>query len=250
MTEENLGRELTIAAVGDLHCRRTSRGTLHHLFTEMAAVADVLLLCGDLTDYGLADEAQVLRGELARLSKPVLAVLGNHDFESDQANEVTHILSAGGINILDGTTWELEGVGFVGVRGFGGGFGRQMLAPWGEPVIKEFVAEASRESMKLEAGLGKLATERRIVMLHYAPIAATVEGEAREVYPFLGSSRLEEPLNRFQVSAVFHGHAHYGTPEGKTRDGVPVFNVAAPLLHRVFPDRLPFRTFSLPKGPP
>lgn len=241
-----MDRAVTVAAVADVHCRRNSRGALHPLFTEMAAAADVLLLCGDLTDSGLPDEAHVLRGELGRLGKPVVAVLGNHDCESDQADEVTRILVSSGINILDGTCWELDGVGFAGVRGFGGGFGRQMLEPWGEGVIKAFVAEASHESMKLETALGKLATERRVAIMHYAPIAATVEGEVREIYPFLGSSRLEEPLNRFQVLAAFHGHAHNGTPEGKTREGVPVYNVSAPMLRRHFPERPPFRTFTVP----
>lgn len=246
--QEPTSHTLTVAAVGDLHCRRTSQGMLRQLFVQMSSAADLLLLCGDLTDNGLPDEAHVLRGELARPSKPVLAVLGNHDFESGQQDEVSRILGASGINVLDGATWEGDGLGVVGVRGFGGGFGRQMLQPWGEPAVKDFVAEASREAMKLESALSKLSVGRIIAILHYSPIAETVEGEPRELYPFLGSSRLEEPLNRFEVAAAFHGHSHHGRPEGRTREGVPVFNVAMPLLLQAFPDRPPFRVFTLPRA--
>jgi len=132
------------------------------------------------------------------------------------------------------------------VKGFAGGFGDRMLQPWGESILKQFVHEAVEEALKLESALAKLPTACRIVLLHYAPIYATVEGEPAEIIPFLGSSRLEEPLNRYGVTAVFHGHAHHGSPEGRTREGVPVYNVAMPLLRRRFPDQQPVRFFDVP----
>lgn len=239
---------LTLAAVGDLHCSRASRGALQPLFAHAAERgADVLCLCGDLTDYGLAEEAQVLAHEIGRVGKlPVLAVLGNHDFESGRPDEIRRILADVGVVVLDGDTFEIAGVGFVGVKGFGGGFGRHTLEPWGEVSIKAFVDEAVSEALKLESALAKLRTPQRVALLHYAPIEGTVEGEPREIFPFLGSSRLAEPLDRWGVSAAFHGHAHGGRPEGRTRDGVPVYNVAAALLRRVFPDQPPLRFVSLP----
>jgi Icc-related predicted phosphoesterase len=229
------------AAVGDLHCTRASAGTLRGLFAQAGEVADALLLCGDLTDYGLADEAKVLADELGAVSIPVLAVLGNHDYESGAEEAVRQILSDAGVRCLDGEACEVGGVGIAGIKGFAGGFGRGSLGPWGERAIKQFVNEAIQEALKLESALAKLRTPRRIAMLHYAPIAATVQGEPPEIFPFLGSSRLEDPLTRFPVTAVVHGHAHRGALEGRTVNGIPVYNVAKPLLQRSFPDRPPFR---------
>jgi Icc-related predicted phosphoesterase len=237
--------KLKLAAVGDLHVGRKSQGAFQPLFAQMCEQADVLLLCGDLTDYGLPEEATLLVAELGRTVKiPVLAVLGNHDFESGHQAEVSKILSDAGVIVLDGEAIELEGVGFVGVKGFCGGFGRRTLEPWGEPMVKHFVQEAVNESLKLESALAKLRTRQRIALLHYAPIQDTVEGEPPEIFPFLGTGRLEEPLNRFAVAMAFHGHAHRGVPEGKTREGIPVYNVALPLLRRVSPDQ-PFRLVTL-----
>jgi Icc-related predicted phosphoesterase len=235
---------LRVAAVGDVHCTKTSEGTLQPLFTQMTECADVIALAGDLVDYGLAEEATVLARELSVVIKakvPVVAVLGNHDFEGGQPEAVRDILCEAGITILDGDAVEIRGVGFAGTKGFCGGFGRSSLEPWGEPAIKAFVKEAVDEALKLESALARLRTSNRIALMHYSPIAATVEGEPMEIYPFLGSSRLEEPLNRYQVDAVLHGHAHHGSPEGRTRSDVPVYNVSMPLLKRRFPDRPPFR---------
>ncbi len=243
------GDVLSLAALGDLHCTRKSQGVLQPLFAQAAARADVLILCGDLTDTGTVEEAQVLADELGRAVKiPVLAVLGNHDYEEEQQTEIRRILGGVGVVVLDGEIHEVGGVGFVGVKGFGGGFGRRMLEPWGEPSIKQFVREAVNEALKLESGLARLRTRRRVAILHYAPIEGTVTGEPRELYPFLGSSRLEEPLDRYEVTVAFHGHAHGGVPEGRTRDGVPVYNVAVPLLRRLFPDQPPFRLVTVPLG--
>jgi Icc-related predicted phosphoesterase len=229
---------LRIAAVGDLHYKRGQSGIARDLLGPLHDEADVLLLCGDLADRGLPEEARALADELASSVRiPMLGVLGNHDFEAGQEQEVTDILRSAGVILLDGECHEVGGIGFVGVKGFGGGFGRHALEPWGEPPVKQFVAAAVDEAMKLESALARLHTATKVVLLHYAPIAATVNGEAAEILPFLGSSRLEEPLDRYGVAAVFHGHAHNGTARGETRGGVAVYNVALPLLRRALPAR-------------
>lgn len=238
---------LRVAAIGDTHVCKTSKGTFQPLFTRINDDADVLLICGDFTDYGLPDEARVLAHELtASLRIPVLAVLGNHDYEAGKQDEIRQILCDAGVTVLDGEATEVEGVGFAGVKGFCGGFGRGALGPWGEPAIKHFVQEAVAEALKLENALARLRTRQRVAMLHYSPIRGTVEGEPPEIFPFLGSSRLEEPINRYRVNAVFHGHAHRGLPEGRTSTDVPVYNVAMPLLARIHPDRPPYRLIELP----
>jgi Icc-related predicted phosphoesterase len=237
---------LNLAAIGDLHITKKSVGIWQPIFAQANQRADVLLLAGDLTDYGLPEEAHILANELSRTVKvPMIAVLGNHDYESGRQDEVRAILSEAGVTVLDGDTTEVDEVGFVGVKGFCGGFGRRTLEPWGEPMIKEFVREAVNEGMKLESGLARLRTPQRVALLHYAPVESTVAGEPLEIYPFLGSSRLEEPLNRYAVAAAFHGHAHRGATEGKTREGIPVYNVAAPLLRRIHPDAPPFRIVAI-----
>jgi Icc-related predicted phosphoesterase len=239
-----------IAAVGDIHVSKTSQGQFQPLFTQINNSADVLVLCGDFTDYGLPEEARILARELTSGVKiPVIAVLGNHDFEDGKEDEITKILQDAGVTVLDGEATEVHGIGFAGVKGFCGGFGRGALGPWGESVIKRFVQEAVDEALKLESALARLRTQRRVALLHYAPIRGTVEGEPVEIYPYLGSSRLEEPINRYRVSAVFHGHAHRGAPEAKTSTGVPVYNVSMPLLARLQPDRPPFLIVELSREP-
>ena len=235
-----------VAAVGDLHCKRSSAGSFQALFSRIAESADVLALCGDLTDRGLPDEARVLAAELQAVKIPKIAVLGNHDFESDAADQVVEILAGAHVTVLDGTAIEIAGVGFVGVKGFAGGFGERALQAWGEGATKIFVREAVDETLKLESAMARLRTPARVVLLHYSPVIDTVDGEPREIFPFLGSSRLEEPLNRYAASVVFHGHAHRGQPEGKTSAGVPVYNVALPLLQHLYPDRSPFRVVEIP----
>jgi Icc-related predicted phosphoesterase len=238
---------LRIAALGDLHVSKNSQGAFHALFTQINATADVLLLCGDFTDYGLPEEAHILAREImGTMQIPVIAVLGNHDFESGKQDEIRQILADGGVKVLDGEATEIHGVGFAGVKGFAGGFGRGALGPWGEPAIKLFVQEAVDEALKLESALARLRTHRRVAVLHYSPIRGTVEGEPFEIFPYLGSSRLEEPINRYRVNAVFHGHAHRGALEGRTTTGVPVYNVAMPLLMRTNPDRPPYLIVELP----
>lgn len=230
-------KKTRIAAVGDIHVRETDKGKWTDYFKDVSADADVLLICGDLTDHGRATEAEILSQELRACSIPVVAVLGNHDYDQNEQAEIRKVLAEAGVNMLDGDMIVLEGVGFAGVKGFGGGFNRAMLAMFGEPMMKQFVQEAVDESLKLDGALSRLETEHpeipKIAVLHYAPIAATIEGEPEAIYPFLGSSRLAEPLERRQVLAAFHGHAHVGTLQGQTAKGVKVFNVARPLLQKL-----------------
>lgn len=243
---------IRLAALADIHFGKNSGGSLQSLFAQISQSADVLVLAGDLTDYGLPEEAHLLAKDLsAALRIPIVAVLGNHDFESGQQKEVAEILSASGVKVLDGEACEILGISFAGVKGFAGGFGQRVLAPWGESTVKLFVREALDEALKLESALSRLRTEHRFAILHYAPIQDTVEGEPLEILPFLGCSRLEEPLNRYPLTAVFHGHAHHGKYEGKTKGGVPVFNVAHSLMKRQTPER-PFhlQELTLADSPP
>lgn len=239
------GNRIRIAALGDLHVRRAAQGTLQSVLAPLNDAADVLALCGDLTDYGLAEEAHVLARELTSFVRiPIVAVLGNHDYEAGVQQEVHRILTDAGVHVLDGDACELHGVGFAGTKGFVGGFGRATLGSWGESSIKRFVQEAIDESLKLEAALARLRTPRRVALLHYSPVSATLEGEPPEIFAFLGTGRLEEPLNRYPVDVVLHGHAHNGSPEGRTAGGTPVYNVALPLLRRLTPER-PFRVVEI-----
>lgn len=235
-----------LAAMGDIHAARTGQGSLATLFGQVSERADVLVLCGDLTDYGLPEEARVLAREVnTALRVPCVAVLGNHDYEAGKADEVRQMLVDVGVTVLDGDTCEVHGVGFAGVKGFCGGFGRGALGPWGEDIIKLFVHEAMNEALKLESALARLRGSHRVALLHYSPIRATVEGEPLEIFPYLGSSRLEEPLTRYPVTMVLHGHAHNGALEGKTSAGTPVYNVAMPLLKKCFPEQPPFRLIEI-----
>lgn len=246
-SEKPRHKRVRLAVVADVHCGAESEGAFHGLFAQMAAEADVLALCGDLTDYGKADEAKVLAHELkAAAGKPVLAVFGNHDFESGEIVEVRKILFDAGVHVLEGGAFEHEGVGFAGGKGFMGGFGMHCLQSWGEESTKKFVQEALDEELRLEKALGHLQTDTRVVLLHYAPIEDTVVGEPVEIYPFLGCSRLETPIDRYGVAAVFHGHAHAGTFEGRTSRGVPVYNVAMPVLRRESPQDAPFYLWEAP----
>jgi len=235
-----------IAAVGDLHCTVESGGRLQELFTRASAEADVIALCGDLTDYGLPEEAHVVAAELAAARVPVVGVLGNHDHESGKQVEVAQILTDAGMKVLDGDAVQLAGIGFAGTKGFAGGFDIHSLGAWGETATKAFVQAAIDEAMKLEAGLARLRTRSRVALLHYSPISGTVRGEPEQIYPFLGSSRLEDPIDRMEVSAVFHGHAHHGATEGRTRHGVPTYNVSLPLLLAAGRRARPFRVVELP----
>lgn len=224
MTET--GAPLRVAAMGDLHVREDNYRSYRDLFSTIAREADVLVLAGDLTDLGRPQEAELLAQDLKTCSIPVVGVLGNHDYECGTPDEVMRILRGAGMSVLDGQSCEIQGVGFVGVKGFAGGFGRRMLGSFGEPAIKQFVNEAMNETLRLENAMRQVRSKRSVVILHYAPIPETIESEPLEIYPFLGSSRLAETIDRFKVSAIVHGHAHRGRFEGRTPGGQPVYNVA------------------------
>ena len=218
---------LRLAAIGDLHVAEGDRNRYRDLFAEISEAADVLALCGDLTNFGKTSEAEALAEDLAACTIPMLGVLGNHDYEEGQPEEVIRILQEAGVTMLDEQAVVVKGVGFAGVKGFIGGFGRGELGAFGEPAIKLFVDEALNEARKLENALRTLRTERCVAILHYAPIAETVAGEPPEIFAFLGSSRLADAIDRSaNVKAVVHGHAHRGAYAGHTPRGVPVYNCA------------------------
>lgn len=232
--------KVRIAAIGDLHCRLDKHGNFRRLVDAVnEQQVDALLLCGDLTDHGAVDEAKLLAEALSPVRAPKIGVLGNHDHEQGKEEEICRVLEEGGIRILDGDHVELKGhlVGFAGVKGFGGGFDRASLQGFGETCIKSFVYEAVNEALKLEKALLRVDAPIKIAITHYAPVRETVIGENPEIFPFLGSSRLAEALDKHGAAMCFHGHAHYGTHEGRTPGGVPVYNVALPLLRRADPDR-------------
>ncbi len=218
---------LKVAAMADLHVKEDMTAPYRDLFGEISRVADVLVLAGDLTDLGTVREAEILAEDLRACSVPVVGVLGNHDYECGHEEDVREVLREAGIRLLDGQSVEIGGVGFVGVKGFGGGFGKRMLGAFGEAAIKSFVSETMSENMKLENAMRGVKASRSMVILHYAPVQETVEGEPLEIMPFLGSSRFAETIDRFRVDAVVHGHAHRGRYEGRTPAGQPVYNVAS-----------------------
>jgi Icc-related predicted phosphoesterase len=224
------GERLRVAAIGDVHASPNAKGRWRDTLAEVSTAADVLCLCGDLTNHGTVPEAESLAEDLRACSIPVLAVLGNHDHHCGEPEALEKILGDAGVKFLEDEVHTVNGVGFAGVKGFAGGFDGKMLDAFGEAPIKAFVQEVLDQALRLEHALKELDTERAVVVLHYAPIAATVAGEPEAIFPFLGCSRLAETVDRFEhVRAVFHGHAHHGTHEGKTRRGIPVFNVSAPI---------------------
>lgn len=216
---------MKIAAIGDVHCRVETRELVQELLWPIKGQADVLVITGDLTDSGLPEEAETLVPQLHRLEMPVVAILGNHDHESGKVAEIEQILIEGGINFLNGTTVQIDGVGFVGTKGFCGGFGDSLVQPFGEAALKTFIRTGIDEALILENALATLKTERRVGVLHYAPVKATLEGEPPEIFPFLGCSRLANALDRHGVDVIVHGHAHHGFPEGRTAGNIPVYNV-------------------------
>jgi Icc-related predicted phosphoesterase len=224
---------IRLAAIGDLHVGENHPHPYRDLFSRISQEADVLALCGDLTNFGKTPEAEILAEDLQACSIPVVGVLGNHDYECGQPEEVTRILHEAGLRLIDGEAVEVQGVGFAGCKGFIGGYGRHMLSAFGEPAIKSFVQASVEENLKLETSLRMLRMDRVVVVLHYSPIAETVQGEPPEIFPFLGSARMGETIDRFEgVKCVVHGHAHRGAYQGKTAGGVPVYNVAKPVLNR------------------
>src|SRR5579864_6985700 len=235
---------MRLAATADLHFSPSNQAALREQLSNVRDDADVLVLAGDLTNYGQPSEMEPLLNTLVRLRVPTIAVLGNHDYESGREQELMQMMTAGGIKMLDGSAYERDGVGFAGTKGFVGGFGRGVLTAFGEPEVKTFVRASIDEALKLERAMSQLRTPKRVVVLHYAPIATTVEGEACEIYPFLGTSRLAEVVDRIGADLVLHGHAHNGKCDGKTPGGVPVHNVAITLLQRQNPSAV-YRVFDV-----
>src|SRR5246127_4697579 len=235
---------MRIAATADLHFTPARFSALHDQLNRVRDEADVFVLAGDLTNFGRPDEMEPLLNVLVRLRLPTIAVLGNHDFESDRQGDLIRMMTQEGIKVLDGSAYERDGVGFAGTKGFVGGFGRGVLTAFGEPEIKTFVRASIDEALKLERGMSQLRTPKRVVVLHYSPIAATVRGEDPEVTPFLGTSRLAEVIDRHGANLVVHGHAHHGTLEGQTLAGVPVRNVAITLL-QAQPTPSTYRVFDI-----
>jgi hypothetical protein len=235
---------MRIAATADLHYSTQTQGILKEQFSRVRDEADVLIVAGDLTNFGRPEEMEPLVNVLVRLRIPIVTVLGNHDYESGKETELIRMMTSEGIKVLDGTGYERDGVGFAGTKGFVGGFGRGVLTAFGEPEIKAFVKASIDEAVKLERAMSQLRSAKRVVVLHYAPIAATVVGEAPEIFPYLGSSRLAEVVDRHGADLIVHGHAHHGCMNGKTTAGIPVHNVAITLLQSQQPSAA-YRVFDV-----
>jgi uncharacterized protein len=235
---------MRIAATADLHFTAAQHSALHDQLNRVRDVADVLVLAGDLTNGGQPDEMEPLLNVVVRSRVPTIVVLGNHDYESGKQAELTRMMTAAGIKVLDGTAYERDGIGFAGTKGFVGGFGRSVLTAFGEPEIKQFVQASIDEALKLERAMAQLRAQKRVVVLHYSPVAATVQGEPPEIFPFLGTSRLAEVVDRHGADLVLHGHAHHGQMEGRTTAGIPVHNVAITLLQAQQPSSA-YRVFDI-----
>ncbi len=229
----DIKEKIRIAALADIHVGLNSQNTYKDIFIEISENADILVICGDLTYSGDVEEAKILSNELTSCRIPVVAVLGNHDYDQGKQSEIREALINENVTILDGEFTVLHDIGFAGTIGFAGGFDKYMLNSFGEPPIKQFVQEGVNEQLKLERALSQIEAEKKVVLLHYAPIRQTIVGEPEEIWPFLGSSRLLEPIENFDTTVVFHGHAHMGTYKGQTPKGTPVYNVALPVIQKV-----------------
>src|SRR3954467_2501581 len=206
--------------------------------------ADLLIVAGDITNLGKPEEMESMLATFVRLRVPIVAVLGNHDFESGKEEELSKMMIAEGVKLLDGSGYERDGVGFAGIKGFLGGFGRGILTAFGEPEVKAFVQAGIDEALKLERALAQLRREKRVIVVHYSPIVDTVKGEPLEIFPYLGTSRLAEVVDRHGANLVVHGHAHHGSPEGRTTGGIPVHNVAMHILQKQDPP-MPYKVFDI-----
>ncbi|HVW78925.1 MAG TPA: metallophosphoesterase [Alloacidobacterium sp.] len=233
---------MRVAAVADIHFKDSDREENIRQFLPVNDLADVLVIAGDLTNHGLPEEMRACLSVLEHIHIPIVAVLGNHDHESGHQDELAGMARVAGIHLLDGQCFEVDGVGFAGVKGFCGGFAPYELMPFGEGGIKTFVEIAEREAIKLDYGLAQLQTPIKIAITHYAPIKETVVGEPEPIFPFLGSSRLERALNIHKPIFALHGHAHHGTYSAKSQSGVCIYNVALPIL-KARKEPYPFKLF-------
>lgn len=235
---------MRVAATADIHYTPQSYDSLREPMSRVRDEADLLVIAGDLTNYGRPEEMRSLLNALVRLRLPIVTVLGNHDYESGQEEQLIKMMTEEGIKVLDGSSYERDGIGFAGTKGFIGGFGRGLLTSFGEKEIKTFVHASLEETLKLERAVSMLRTPKIVIVTHYAPVAETIQGEPQEIWPFLGSSRLAEVIDRHQAALALHGHAHHGKLNGKTTGGVPVYNVAISLLLAHDSTR-PYRVFEL-----
>ncbi|HXG67241.1 MAG TPA: metallophosphoesterase [Blastocatellia bacterium] len=229
---------IRVAAIGDMHFSEDSRGRLRDKWSKVHESADVLLLAGDLTTHGEVDQIAVLAEELEVVQIPVVSVLGNHDYHNNQVGEVRRELERRRITVLEGesVTLSVNGatLGIAGTKGFGGGFAGACGSAFGEPEMKAFVHHTERLAARLEEHLSRLQTDYRVVLLHYSPIKDTLAGERLEIYPFLGSYLLAEAIDNAGADLAIHGHAHMGQEKGITPRGIPVRNVALPVLRHAY----------------
>jgi Icc-related predicted phosphoesterase len=229
---------IRIAAVGDVHFGTDSRGTLRPALARLQERADVLLLAGDLTCHGSVDEVAVLAEELDGVGVPIVAVLGNHDYHSDQEHEITALLTDHGIRVLEQEAVVVDTaggqLGIAGTKGFGGGFAGACGTEFGEPEMKAFIRHTKRLAEGLERALRSLDVACRVALLHVAPVPDTLRGERLEIYPFLGSYLLAEACDRAGADLIIHGHAHVGSEKGVTAGGIPVRNVAQPVIGHAY----------------
>jgi uncharacterized protein len=225
-----------VAAAGDVHCAPENRDAVLTAFEAIDGAADVVLLAGDLTTHGEPEQADVLAEACRGMDTPVVAVLGNHDYHANRADEVTEVLRGAGIEVLERshTTLGACGIGVAGTKGFVGGFRGLGLPDFGEPSLRSIYAETTAEVEALSRGLHEVALcPFRIALLHYAPIAETLQGEPPEIWTFLGSDRLAAPVLEHRPDLVLHGHAHAGRLQADL-DGVPVYNVSVPVMGQDF----------------
>ncbi len=229
---------IRIAAVGDIHFDRKSHNRLRQHFHGLAEKADLFLLAGDLTQTGHPEEVQILADDLIDCPIPVVAVLGNHDYHLDQVEQMHQILKKAGVMVLEKNTIIMnineQRVGIAGIKGFGGGFVGACGSDFGEPEMKAFMRHSKNEAQELENMIKTMDCDYKIVLLHYSPTTQTLIGERKEIYPFLGSYYLSEAIDHGKVDIVFHGHAHSGIEKGVTPGGVPVRNVAQPVIRHAF----------------
>jgi Icc-related predicted phosphoesterase len=223
---------MRLAAVSDIHLKNEDYEKNVSEFSAVNELADALVIAGDFTNHGTPDEMRTCLAVLENIRVPIVAVMGNHDHESGNQDELAGMLRLAGVHLLDGQCFEIDGVGFAGTKGFAGGFAPYELMPFGEGGIKTFVEIAEREAIKLDYGLAQLKAPIKIAITHYAPIRETVVGEPEPIFPFLGSSRLERALDRHKPAMALHGHAHHGTFSAEAQCGVRVCNVALPILRQ------------------
>ena len=229
---------IRIAAVGDVHVDKDVLGRFRPALEELPAVADALLIAGDLTRHGTVEEAKCMATEFGDVGVPVVVVLGNHDHQSDQQDAVSDVLREAGITVLEGdtTVLELHGhrLGIAGVKGFGGGFAGACASKFGEREMKNFVGTTEAIADRLGAALRGLECDALVALTHYSPVPETLAGEPLEIYPFLGSYLLAQAIDSAPTALALHGHAHHGSERGRTPGGVPVRNVAHPVIKQAY----------------